>query len=259
MTNSGTTRSHVGPRHAVLAPDGRHPSLVPGWHDAVVTVLVSPRLAHGAAPGFVQLLAELREGTRVDAPTPGLERFVYVLSGALEVLAEGTRQGLEKGGYAFLPADLPHELTALAPTRLLAYERRYRGAPRRAAGTPPVVISALSDAHDTEDDEEPGVRRAMLLPEDAAFDMGVTLVTARPGASLARVETHEPEHGLYLLAGSGILRLEDAWYRVHEGDAAWIGPYGSHWFAALGEVDAALLVYEDGHRGPWPPTDRERP
>jgi len=256
VTLFGTTRTHIGGRHALIAPDGHMPSVVPGWHDTSVIVLVSPRLSAGPAPAFAQLLAELHEGARVDAPAQGLERFVYVLSGALEVLAEGTRQGLERGGYAFLPADLPHELRALAPTRVVAFERRYQHALRRAAGTPPVVVATAADAPEHEAPGAPGVRLSPLLPDDPAFDVAISIVTARPGAALPLVETHEPEHGLFLLAGTGILRLEDAWYPVREGDAAWLGPYCPQWFAALGQQDASYLLYKDGLRGPWPPAER---
>ncbi|MFW5920976.1 MAG: cupin domain-containing protein [Polyangiales bacterium] len=74
----------------------------------------------------------------------------------------------------------------------------------------------------------------------------------RPGAALPLVETHEAEHGLLLLEGGGILRLEEAWYPVRAGDAVWMGPYCPQWFAALGERDAVYLLYKDGRRGPWP-------
>lgn len=232
------------------------PGALPGWHEATATVLISPRLSAGPAPAFVEALAELHEGGRVDGPAPGFERFVYVLAGALEVLAEGTRQGLERGGYAFLPPDLPHELRALAPTRLIVLERRYQPAARRAAGTPPVVVGTAAERPARALPGARGVVTSTLLPSDPAFDMAMTIVSVRPGASLPLVEIHEPEHGLYLLAGEGVLRLEESWYPVREGDAAWLGPYCPQWFAGLGEDEASYLLYKDGLRGPWPAPER---
>lgn len=119
-----------------------------------------------------------------------------------------------------------------------------------------MVVATAAEAPERAFPGAPGLRISPLLPEDPTFDMGVSIVTAQPGAALSLVETHEPEHGLYLLAGNGILRLEDAWYPVHEGDAAWMGPYCPQWFAALGEHDASYLLYKDGLRGPWPPPER---
>ncbi|MEZ4610865.1 MAG: hypothetical protein R2838_11600 [Caldilineaceae bacterium] len=49
--------------------------------------------------------------------------------------------------------------------------------------------------------------------------MAVNLFTFAPGAALPMVEVHVMEHGLLLLQGHGIYRLNDAWYPIQAGDA----------------------------------------
>ena len=47
MTTSavfGITRTHVGPRHALIAPDGHVPSFVPGVEKATAIVLISAEM-----------------------------------------------------------------------------------------------------------------------------------------------------------------------------------------------------------------------
>ncbi len=53
-----------------------------------------------------------------------------------------------------------------------------------------------------------------LIPDDPAFDFAVNTMTYRPGATLPMVEIHVMEHGLLMLEGGGIYRLDDHWYPV---------------------------------------------
>jgi (S)-ureidoglycine aminohydrolase len=254
VTPFAATRTSVHAHHALIAPDSRMRDTLPAWPVTAASLLVSPRLG-GAAPAEHSLLwAHLADGERAHAPGPGLERFVYLLDGTVEVMAEGTRRGLERDGYAFLPADLAHELRALAPSRLLVFERRYRAL---AGGEPPPVVVGQAE----ECSAQPflgaaGVTVRTLLPDEPSFDLSMAVMGFRPGATLPLMEVHEAEHSLYLLAGAGILRAGDAWHPVREGDAVWLGPHCPHWFAGIGESETSYLIYKDGRRGPWPPSDR---
>ena len=69
-----------------------------------------------------------------------------------------------------------------------------------------------------------------------------------PGATLPFVETHIMEHGLIMLSGQGVYRLEDSWYPVRAGDAIWMAPYCAQWFVAMGKVPARYLYYKDVNR-----------
>ena len=89
-----------------------------------------------------------------------------------------------------------------------------------------------------------------LLPEDPAFDFAVNTMTYAPGATLPMVEMHVMEHGLLMLEGGGIYRLDDCWYPVTAGDFIWMGPYCPQWFGALGKVPAKYLIYKDWNRHP---------
>ena len=89
-----------------------------------------------------------------------------------------------------------------------------------------------------------------LLPEDPGFDFAVNTMTYAPGATLPMVEIHVMEHGLLMLEGGGIYRLDDSWYPVTAGDFIWMAPYCPQWFGALGKVPAKYLIYKDWNRHP---------
>ena len=89
-----------------------------------------------------------------------------------------------------------------------------------------------------------------MLPESPAFDMAVNIFNYEPGAALPFVESHIMEHGLLMLAGAGIYRLESDWHPVQAGDIIWMAPYCAQWFAAVGDVPASYIYYKDVNRRP---------
>ena len=58
------------------------------------------------------------------------------------------------------------------------------------------------------------------------------------------------EHGLLMLSGQGVYRLDDHYYPVKAGDALWMAPYCPQWFVAMGGEPASYLYYKDVHRLP---------
>jgi len=97
---------------------------------------------------------------------------------------------------------------------------------------------------------DPWLTVRKLLPDDLAFDFAVNTMAYQPGASLPMVEIHVMEHGLLMLEGGGIYRLDDQWYPVAAGDFIWMGPYCPQWFGALGKTAAKYLIYKDWNRHP---------
>ena len=97
---------------------------------------------------------------------------------------------------------------------------------------------------------DPTLRVQQLLPGDPGYDMEINVMTFEPGASLPYVETHFMEHGLMMLDGGGIYRLDDRWYPVEAGDAIWMSPFCPQWFGALGRDNARYLIFKNWNRDP---------
>ncbi len=244
MILGAETRSNVRRDHALIAPDSHVESPLLGWRETQGVVLISPAL--GAR--FSQYLALMEKGGAAALPSPGVQRALYVLEGEVEISAATQSAVLGVGGYAYLPAGEPHDLVAREASRVHVFEKPFRLDP--SGGRPAVVIG-----HQEEVEGEPflGDEDALLkplLPAEAPYDMAMNLFTFQPGAALPFVEVHVMEHGLMMVAGQGIYRLEDSWYPVREGDAIWMASYCPQWFAAHGKTPAAYLYYKDIHRDP---------
>ena len=59
-------------------------------------------------------------------------------------------------------------------------------------------------------------------PIDMRHDMHVTIVTFEPGGVIPFAETHVMEHGLYVLEGKAVYRLNQDWVEVEAGDFMWL-------------------------------------
>ena len=233
-------------RYALLTPGGFVPSYLPGWEKAVCNVLISP--AMGAR--FTQLLITLEHDGQCLGNTGGNQYFIYVLEGNASILLDERRHRLEAGQLR-LPArgqrrpdqersrrhahpDLPEAIRAVAGRRrtlpaIVGHEREVKGQP----------FLGNEDA-----------RLQVLLPDQPAFDMAVNIFTYQPGAALPFVETHIMEHGLVMLRGQGIYRLDADWHPVQAGDVIWMAPYCPQWFVAMGKTPASYIYYQDVNRDP---------
>ena len=242
MHNLGHTRSANRRDHLLLTPDTFVRTALPGMQGGTAIVHVSP--AVGAA--FTQYTAELEPGGTL-GPTLA-QRFVYVLSGAVDLATDTSFNSLSPSGYAYIPAGLAHTLTAQGATRVAVIEKNYQ---QLSGVAPPVLlVGDEASAASTALMGDPDLQVRSLLPDQPAFDFAVNTMTYQPGASLSTVEIHVMEHGLLMLEGGGIYRLGDAWYPVTAGDFIWMAPFCPQWFGALGKQPAKYLIYKDWNRHP---------
>jgi (S)-ureidoglycine aminohydrolase len=223
-------------------PDTFIRTQLPGSEKTAVVVHVSPAL--GAA--FTQYTAEFEPGGFLGGAMG--QRFMYVLDGEVAVEAGGETQNLCKDGYIYIPEGMKHTCRSARGAVAAVIEKRYVGVPDVKApglllGREPEIAGQplMGDADLT-------VRG--LLPDTFAFDFAVNTMTYQPGAALSMVEIHVMEHGLLMLEGGGIYKLDEGWYPVRAGDFIWMAPYCAQWFGALGKAPAKYLIYKDWNRHP---------
>jgi (S)-ureidoglycine aminohydrolase len=251
MHNLGQTRSASHRDHLLQTPDTFIRTPLPGLTNGEAIVHISP--ACGAA--FSLMTIELApNGTLTEGPT---QRLLYVLEGELS-LSEPTSPDLHElvpGSYAYLPSGHAHNVAAHTKSRIALIEKPFLPLdPTHAESVDPSFPQFLT-AH--EDDlaavplnNDPGLLVRSLLPTSLAFDFAVNTMTYAPGAALSQVEIHHMEHGLLMLEGGGIYRLNNLWYPTLAGDAIWMAPFCPQWFGCIGKTPAKYLIYKDFNRHP---------
>ncbi len=116
--------------------------------------------------------------------------------------------------------------------------------------TPRIVVGREQDVEPSPMPDTDGrwATTRLLDPSDLAFDMHVNIVTFQPGASIPFMETHEMEHGLYVLQGKGVYRLNQDWVEVEAGDYMSLRAFCPQACYAGGDEPFRYLLYKDVNR-----------
>ena len=239
----GHTRARIAARHALITPGNHVNSSVPGITGATTAVLINE--AMGA--GFAQTLVTFTDEGRAALPAGSVQTFGYIMNGGGTVTVGRDKKKCGAGGYFFAPAGQAWSLTApKAGTQVTLFQKKYVPLPGTPA--PKGLIGDVDKVKGVPFLGDPAANLQVLLPDEPAFDMAVNVFAYQPGGHLPFVEVHVMEHGLVMLDGAGVYRLEDSWYPVQAGDAIWMAPYCAQWFVAMGKVPASYLYYKDVNR-----------
>ena len=239
----GQTRTHIARRHALIAPDGHVKSEVPGIKGAATIILINPAL--GA--NFAQLLVTFEAGGSATMPASETETVGYFETGGGVVMIGALKERVVAGGYFFAPAGESWSIASpKRGTRVTLFQKKF--VPLDGVAAPKAIIGDAANVPGEPFLGDPDARLQVLLPSVPAFDLAVNIFTYQPGATLPFVETHVMEHGLLMLAGQGVYRLEDSWYPVAAGDVIWMAPFCPQWFVAMGKQPASYLYYKDVNR-----------
>jgi (S)-ureidoglycine aminohydrolase len=224
-------------------------SYLPHWDQTRAWVIARPM--SGFSETFSQYIMEVMPGggSAQPEPEPGVEGVLFVVEGQASLTVDGKNHLLKPGGYAFLPPGCAWSLSnkGTVPVRFHWVRKRYEA----VAGieTPSAFVA-------NEQDEPiiwmPGTNNRwgttrFIDPTDLRHDMHVNIVTLEPGAVIPFEETHVMEHGLYVLEGKAVYRLNRDWVEVEAGDFMWLRAFCPQaCYAGPGRF--RYLLYKDVNR-----------
>lgn len=246
MKHLGVTRSALHPSHAVITPETFVRTALAEWPQSAIILHIAPVI--GLRARFVQYTAEMPARAQATESKDGYQRFVFVLSGEVTVNVAGEERTLGEYDYVFLPAGEGHTITAQTAARLAVFEKPYEAA---AGAKAPWIVwgnERQNAGYAFEGDDHLIARK--LLPDEVPFDFMVSTMSFAPGASLPYAEIHYMEHGLLMLEGEGLYKLQEHYYPVGTGDVIWMGAHCPQWYGALGRNWSKYLLYKDMNRHP---------
>ena len=225
-------------------------SYLPNWTDTRLWVLARP--LSGFAETFSQYIVEVSSGGGSDLPedNPEAEGVLFVVEGQMTLTIGDDEHQLESGGYAFLPSGARWTLhnPGSDPLRFHWIRKAYQKVD--GLEVPPPFVT---NERDIEPIPMPGTDGAWVTarfadPADLRHDMHVNIVTFRPGAVIPFAETHVMEHGLYVLEGKAVYRLNTDWVEVQAGDFMWLRAFCPQACYAGGPGLFRYLLYKDVNR-----------
>jgi (S)-ureidoglycine aminohydrolase len=225
-------------------------SLLPGWDKTRLWLIARPM--SGFSETFSQYVMEVQPGGGSDAPDPdpGAEHVIFVTDGLLTLTIDGEGHDLDEGGYAYIPAGSRWTLLAegSTPARFHWIRKLYEPAPGIAP--PRAFVTSDHALNPVAMPDTGGVWATTRFadPADLAHDMHVNIVTFQPGGVIPFEETHVMEHGLYVLQGRAVYKLNTDWVEVEAGDFMWLRAYCPQACYAAGPGPFRYLLYKDVNR-----------
>ncbi|UJQ94379.1 bifunctional allantoicase/(S)-ureidoglycine aminohydrolase [Mariluticola halotolerans] len=225
-------------------------SLLPHWDKTRAWIIARP--LSGFAETFSQYIMEVSPGggSQKPEPDPAAEGALFVTSGHFTLTIAGKAFAMRPGSFAYLPPETDWSLLNDSGEKTTFHW--IRKAYDRVEGLD------APEAFVTHEDDNPPISMPdtngawattrFIDPGDMRHDMHVTIVTLAPGAVIPFAETHVMEHGLYVLEGKAVYRLNQDWVEVEAGDFMWLRAFCPQACYAGGPANFRYLLYKDVNR-----------
>ena len=225
-------------------------SFLPGWTRTRLWVLARPLT--GFAETFSHYVMEVEPGGGSDRPEPDpdAECVLFVTHGRATLKAPGIKNQLVPGSYVFLAPGDPWEFLATGETACVFHWIRKSHVTAQGVDLP---RSFVTQEQDIEPEAMPDTdgrwsTTRFVDPRDLRHDMHVNIVNFEPGAVIPFAETHVMEHGIYVLEGKAVYRLNRDWVEVEAGDFLWLRAFCPQACYAGGPGKFRYLLYKDVNR-----------
>ncbi len=226
-------------------------SRLPFWQGMRMWVLARP--LSGFAESFSHYIVELEPGGGSERPETDAraQSALFVVAGSIKITIGSKSEKLGVGGFAYLPAaetwTISNDGDETAQFHWIRKAYVYvdgldRPEPLFVASEADIEPSPMPDTDGT------WATTRFVDPADLRHDMHITIVTLKPGAAIPFLETHVMEHGLYVLEGKGVYRLNQDWVEVEAGDYMWLRAFCPQACYAGGPENFRYLLYKDVNR-----------
>lgn len=224
-------------------------SFLPGWDGMRMWVIARP--LSGFAETFSQYIVELQPKGGSDRPEtdPTVQSAIFVTDGALQIEIDGKTHDFQPGGFAYIPAGMTWKIRNGAETSRFHWWRK-RWQVVEGLEKPDVIIASDRDITPIAMPDTNGSwsTTRFMDPNDMRHDMHITIVTLTPGGSIPFAETHVMEHGLFVIEGKAVYRLNRDWVEVGPGDFMWLRAFCPQACYAGGPTNFRYLLYKDVNR-----------
>ncbi|MEZ5791871.1 MAG: bifunctional allantoicase/(S)-ureidoglycine aminohydrolase [Nitratireductor sp.] len=225
-------------------------SYLPGWEKTRLWVIARP--LSGFAETFSQYIMEVSPGGGSKTPEsdPQAEGVIFVVEGSMTLTLAGKKHEMEEGGYAFIPPSSSWQVenNTAKPVRFHWICKAYEKA--EGIAVPEAFVVNEKDVAPIAMPDTGGkwATTRFTDPSDLRHDMHVNIVTFEPGGVIPFEETHVMEHGLYVLEGKAVYKLNTQWVEVEAGDFMWLRAFCPQACYAGGPGKFRYLLYKDVNR-----------
>ena len=225
-------------------------SLLPHWNNTRAWIIARP--LSGFAETFSQYIMEVAPEGGSTSPEPDIlaEAVLFCVEGEFTLTINRKVHQMQKGSYAFIPPSAKWEMNnnSKATTTFHWIRKSYEAVKGIKPPEPFVVREQDIEPNVMPDTNGAWSTTRFVDPNDLAHDMHVSIVNFEPGGVIPFMETHVMEHGLYVLEGKAVYRLNQDWVEVEAGDFMWLRAFCPQACYAGGPGRFRYLLYKDVNR-----------
>ncbi len=227
-------------------------SFLPHWNKTRLWILARP--LSGFAETFSQYIMEVSPGggSKNPEPDPDAQGVLFIVEGEITLTLDEKNHTMKPGGYAYIPpaSNWSMQNDSGQPCKFHWIRKSYE--PVEGINPPPALVTSENqvDAIAMPDTNDTWTTKRFVDTDDMAHDMCVNIVSLKPGAVIPFAETHVMEHGLYVLQGKAVYRLNQDWVEVEAGDFIWLRAFCPQACYAGGPESFRYLLYKDINRHP---------
>jgi (S)-ureidoglycine aminohydrolase len=225
-------------------------SYLPFWEKTRAWVIARP--LSGFAETFSHYIMEVSAGGGSDRPegNPEAEGVLFTVGGHYTLTLEGRKHAMEPGSYAFIPPGTRWSVKndGDGPATFHWLRKHYERVEGIAQPEAFVVNEKDVAPIAMPDTRGSWATTRFVDPTDLRHDMHVNIVNFEPGGVIPFAETHVMEHGLFVLEGKAVYRLNNDWVEVEAGDYMWLRAFCPQACYAGGPGRFRYLLYKDVNR-----------
>ena len=225
-------------------------SNLPHWNKTRAWIIARP--LSGFAETFSQYIMEVENegGSTSPEPDRDAQAVIVVTDGEITITTGQNVHTLGSGGYAYLPAGCAYEVANNSGNKAKFHWIRKRYQSVDGIELPEAFFTNINDGSHVSmpDTDDAWMTTRFVEPDDLRHDMHVNIVSFKPGGNIPFAETHVMEHGLYVLEGKAVYRLNNDWVEVEAGDFMWLRAFCPQACVAAGPGPFRYLLYKDVNR-----------
>ncbi len=225
-------------------------SRLPHWEKTLAWVIAKPLACFASTFSHYLVEVETGGGSQVPETFDGVEHVLFVTAGRIEVVINKSSHQMNEGGYVYIPPSANWSLknTETQTAHFHWIRKRYEDVDGLAEPDPFVVNENDVDPIAMPDTNNGWTTKRFVDPADLRHDMHVNIVSFEPGIVIPFMETHVMEHGLYVLEGKGVYKLNQDWVEVEAGDYMWLRAFCPQACYGAGDGPFRYLLYKDVNR-----------
>ena len=225
-------------------------SNLPFWEKTRAWIIARP--LSGFAETFSQYIMEVAAGGGSTSPEPdkSAEAVLFCVAGEFTLTLARKEHKMVEGSYAFMPPATKWTVKNNSKSNATFHWIRKSYEVVKGIKNPEAFVVNEKDVKPNVMPDTNGAwsTTRFVDPTDMRHDMHVSIVNFEPGGVIPFAETHVMEHGLYVLEGKAVYRLNQDWVEVEAGDFMWLRAFCPQACYAGGPGRFRYLLYKDVNR-----------